>query len=258
MTAQVPADRAEAALRDFLLDLLRGWPDWLRAVYRLTCDAVGAAAARVPEERERDEKRAAELGRQIANFVAAVAGGLTSAAVVGGLQAAEAEKAAIDARLTANAAIDPAAVAMPDEAWVAARLGEWVDGAAGADGPCSLLRLALASAVAEPVVAAGKARVRAAAVPGAGVGCARRCGRRRTARGGPRLSAGGGRGRQPGVRHRPGRADGDGSVGAADRGVARRGVIWTEIVRRTGMDLNRVYVAWKRYTGEAGDASPAA
>jgi DNA invertase Pin-like site-specific DNA recombinase len=258
MTAQVPADRAEAALRDFLLDLLRGWPDWLRAVYRLTCDAVGAAAARVPEERERDEKRAAELGRQIANFVAAVAGGLTSAAVVGGLQAAEAEKAVIDARLAAHAAVGPAAVALPDEGWVAARLGEWAEGAAAADGPQSLLHLALASAVAEPVVAAGKVRgflrlrfrVRAWATLAAAAGTALPsavCGLvpEEADDGGPEFTI-------------------DlGGPTAMDRWAPQiaawraDGVTWAEVARRTGMDLNRVYRAWKRFT-DAGGPSPAA
>jgi len=32
------------------------------------------------------------------------------------------------------------------------------------------------------------------------------------------------------------------------------GTTWEEIVRRTGMDLNRVYVAWKRHTGAMDDS----
>lgn len=258
MTAQVPANRAEAALREFLLGLLRGWPEWVRAVYRLTCDAVHAAVERVPEDRERDARRSAELGRQIAHFVTAVAGGLTSPAVAAELQAAEAEKAEIDARLAANA-VAPTAVVLPDEAWVAARLGEWAEGAARADGPESLLRLALASAVAEPVVAAGKARgfvrlrfrVRAWAALAAAVGDA--------------LPAA--------VRDLlPESADDAspeftidlGGPTAMDRWAPQiaawraEGVIWAEIVRRTGLDLNRVYVAWKRYTTASSDTPPTA
>lgn len=259
MTAQVPADRAEAALRDFLLDLLRGWPDWLRAVYRLTCDAVRAAAARVPEERDRDARRAAELGRQIANFVAAVAGGLTSAAVASGLQAAEAEKAAIDARLVAHAAVGPAAVTLPDEGWVAARLGEWAEGAAGADGPQSLLQLALAAAVAEPVVAAGKTRgfvrlrfrVRAWAALAAAAGTALPAAVRGLV---PEAADGGS----------PEFTIDLGGPTAMDRWAPQiaawraDGVTWAEVVRRTGMDLNRAFVAWKRFTGATGSESPAA
>jgi site-specific DNA recombinase len=34
MATQVPADRAEKELTSFVLGLLRGWPEWVRAVYR--------------------------------------------------------------------------------------------------------------------------------------------------------------------------------------------------------------------------------
>jgi hypothetical protein len=33
------------------------------------------------------------------------------------------------------------------------------------------------------------------------------------------------------------------------------GVTWTEIVGRTGLDLNRAFIAWRRYTG-ARSAGP--
>jgi hypothetical protein len=36
------------------------------------------------------------------------------------------------------------------------------------------------------------------------------------------------------------------------------GVTWEEIVRRTGLDLSRAYVAWRRYTGATGDDPQAA
>lgn len=51
---------------------------------------------------------------------------------------------------------------------------------------------------------------------------------------------------------------------AMDRWVPRvagwraAGVTWEEIVRRTGMDLNRVYVAWTRYGGPTDESRPAA
>lgn len=190
--------------------------------------------------------------------MAAVAGGLTSAAAVSGLQTAEAEKAAIDARLAAHADVDPAAVALPDEGWVAARLVEWAKGAAGADGPQSLLQLALASAVAEPAVATGKARgfvrlrfrVRAWAALAAAAGTALPAAVRGLVPeaaddGGPEFTI-----------------DLSGPT-AMDRWAPQiaawraDGVTWAEIVRRTGMDLNRVYRAWKRFT-DAGGTSPAA
>ena len=75
MASQVPADRAEQVLIDFLTDLLRGWPDWLRAVYQRTRELVQEAAARVPEQHEQDSKHLAEVRRQIDNLVAALANG---------------------------------------------------------------------------------------------------------------------------------------------------------------------------------------
>jgi len=159
VTAQVPAGRAEEALTAFLLDLLRGWPEWMRALYRLTCDAVRAAADRVPEERERDARRAAELDRQIRNLVGTLADGrLTSAVVAARLREAEAEQVEVDRRLAGYAEAGSAAVALPGEGWVAARLREWAARAASGDGPSSLLRPALTSVTAELVVATGKKR----------------------------------------------------------------------------------------------------
>lgn len=259
MTTQVPADRAEGALTEFLLDLLRGWPDWMGALFRLTCDAVRAAADRVPAERERDARRADDLDRQIRNLVDALAAdGLTSPAVATRLREAEGEKAEVDRRLVGYAAVGSAAVALPDEAWVAARLGEWAARTASAAGPESLLRLALASAAAEPVIAAGKTR-----------GFVRL--RVRVDAWGA-LAAAAGDSLPATVRHAPA-APADpgpefsldlGEPTAMDRWAPRiaewrvAGVTWEEIVRRTGMDLNRVFVAWKRYTGATGDGPQAA
>jgi hypothetical protein len=259
MTAQVPADRAEETLTAFLLDLLRGWPVWMRTLYRLTRDAVTAAAARVPEERERDTRRASELDRQIQNLVDALAGGgLTSAAVAARLREVEAEKAAVDRRIAVYADAGSAALALPDEGWVAARLGELAGRAAAGVGPDSLLRFALTSASAEPVVAAGKKhgfirlrfRVNAWGV----------------------LVAAAGTSLPAVVRHRAAAPDADepeftldlGEPTAMDRwapqiaGWRAAGVTWEEIVRRTGMDLNRVYVAWKRCTGATDGSLPTA
>jgi hypothetical protein len=59
MAGQVPADRAEQALTGFLTDLLRGWPDWLRAVFQRTRELVQEAAALVPEQHQQDSKHLA-------------------------------------------------------------------------------------------------------------------------------------------------------------------------------------------------------
>jgi hypothetical protein len=259
VTTQVPAGRAEGALTAFLLDLLRGWPEWMRTLYRLTCDAIRAAAERVPEARERDARRAAELDRQIRNLVDALAdGGLTSAAVTARLREAEAEKGEVDRRLAGYTDASPAAVVRPDEASVAARLGDWAARAAAGEGTDSLLRLALGSVAAEPVVAVGKRR-----------GFVRL--RFRVNAWGALAAAAGDSLPAP-VRHPPSAPEAPvpefaldlGEPTAVDRWAPRiaawraAGVTWEEIVRRTGMDLNRVYVAWRRHTGAAGGDRPAA
>ncbi len=248
VTAQVPADRAEKALADLVLGVLRDWPEWVRDVYRRTCAAVRAAAERVPEERSRDEKRLAELDRAIGNVVAALANGLDSPAVRVRLRADEAKRAEVEKRLAGYAALGSTAVDLPDEEWVAARLAEWADRAAAADGPGALLRHALAALTAEPVVAVGKARgfvrlrvrVRAWAALVAALGDALRvppdalsCGPDGTS---PEfvLDLGG-----------PTPTDAWAERIAEWRAA---GMTWPEIVRRTGLDLNRAYRAWKRFT----------
>jgi hypothetical protein len=258
MTTQVPADRAEAALTTFLLDVLRGWPGWMRALYRLTCDAVRAAADRVPAEQERDVCRATELGREIDNLVGVLAGGLSSPAVVARLRAAEAEKAEVDRRLAGYAEAGSAAVALPDEAWVGTKLGEWATRAASGDGPASLLQTALTSVTAESVVAAGKTR-----------GFVRL---RFRVNAWAALAAAAGDSLPAAVRHLLSAPDEPvlefaldlGAPTAMDRWAPQivewraAGVTWDEIVRRTGLDLNRAFVAWKRFTGATGGESPAA
>ena len=260
MTAQVPADRAEEALTKFLLDILRGWPVWMQTVYQLTCDAIRAAGARVPADRDRDSRRAGELERHIGNLVDALAEGrLTSAAVTARLRTAESEKAEIDARLAGYAGIDLTTVALPAEVWVAARLGEWAERVAASDGPEALLRLALAAVEAEPVIAPGKTRgfvrlrfrVNAWRAFTGAVGDALPAAVRSLFSESPDDSG-------------PEFTLDMGEPTAMDRWAPQiaawraGGVTWEDIVRRTGMDLNRVYRAWKRHTGATGDAPPTA
>jgi hypothetical protein len=147
---------------------------------------------------------------------------------------------------------------VPDEVWVAARLGKWAARSATDANLESLLRLALESVAAVPVIAVGKRRgfirlrfrVNARDVLAAAVGDS--------------LPA-------P-VRRLPSAPDGPGpefTLGlgeptAMDRRAPRvaawraQGVTWEEIARRTGMGLHRVYDAWKRHTGAAGGDKPAA
>jgi hypothetical protein len=254
MTAQVPADRAERALTEFLLDHLRGWPGWVADVYRRTRAAVQSAAERLPDERDRDERRAAELGKRIDNLVSALAdGGVTSSAVVTRLKQLEQEKAEIDHRL-ATADDEADAIPLPDAEWVSTQLAEWAERAAASESD-SFLRDALQAVTAEAVVAPGKRRgfirlyfrVNAWAALAAAMGAA-----------------------LPAAVRPPESADEDtspeftldlGGPTAMDRWAPRiaawraAGITWVDIVRRTGLDLNRVHLAHKRYTAAVAESS---
>jgi len=259
MATQVPATRAENALVAFLLDLLRVWPGWMRLVYRQTCEAVRVAAARVPQDRERDFQRTAELSRQIENLINALANGcLTSPAITGRLRDAEREKAELDARLAGYHNADRSKAQMPDETQVAQLFEEWVNRLA--TDPGSLLRVALSSVAADPVIVPGKKRgfarlrfrVRAWETLVAALGEHLPAAVLSQL---PKLEAGQG--------DEPEFTIDLGEPTTMDRWtpeiVAWRaaGVTWKEIVHRTGMDLNRVFIAWKRATG-ATDSHPAA
>jgi hypothetical protein len=215
----------------------------------------------VPVERERDEKRLAELRRQIDNLVTALADGtLTSAAVNSKLPAAEREATELEGRLTEAEPFDQTAVLLPDEEWVKGQLGAWASGLTEKSAAAVALREAVDWIAAEAVVAPGKKR-----------GFVRLRFRLRTWR----VFAAAIRGRLPqAVRRLVSTPDGVaespeftldlGRPTEMDRWAPQiaawraDGVTWPEIVRRTGMDLNRVYVAWKRYTEYGGDGTSAA
>jgi hypothetical protein len=251
MTTQVPAVRAEGELTAFVLDLLRGWPEWVGQVYRRTCAIVREAAARVPDERERDRKRAAELGQQIDRLLdLSVAGGGDSPALAKRLREAEREKADTDARLAASAGLDTAAVDLPDERWVADRLAVWVGGADVTDESAPLLRHAVVGLTAEAVVAPGKTRgyarlrfrVNAWAALTAALGDALPAAVR------PFLAAPPDNGDAPEFVIDLGRPTAMDEWAPRIVGWRAEGVTWAEIVARTGMDLNRVCRAFKRHT----------
>jgi len=243
-------------LTGFVLDLLREWPEWVGQVYRRTCDLVREAAARVPDERERDRRRAAELGQQIDRLLdLSAAGGGDSPALVNRLLAAEREKAAVDARLTASAGL-AAVVDLPEEGWVSGRLAAWAGTAVDEDGP-ALLRHAVVGLRAEAVIAPGKKRgfprlrfrLNAWAALTAALGDALPAAVR------PFLSL------PPESTDTPEFVLDLGQPTKMDAWAPRiaewrtAGVTWHEIVTRTGMDLNRAFVAWKRYTGVTANAS---
>lgn len=262
MTNQVPADRAEQALLDHLVTLLQGWPDWLDAVYGRTCELVREAAARLPEQYGQDGKQLAEVRKQITHLVMALADGtLLSAAVKTKLGELEEESRRLQKRLDGFDVVRQGEEVLPDRAWLAAQLGRWVGELKGdVTQAAAVLHQALGRVTAHAVVAPGKRRgymqlrfrVQAWDTLRALMG--------------DRTPAG-----LQASNPSEGEADASaecvlnlGEPTAMDRWAPQiaawraEKVTWEEIVWRTGLDLNRAFIAWKRFTaassGETGAA----
>lgn len=248
MATQVPADQAEEALTGFVTDLLSSSPEWLRGVYQRTRTLLQEALAELPEQHLRDSKRLAEVERRIDNLVAALAEGtLGSAAVKEKLAALEAEARQLRERIEGYEKLRAGEVALPDDEVLAAELGQWVSVLNGdRTRAACVLRQAVGLVAAHAILAPGKQR-----------GYAQLRFRIRTWEAlravlGDRLP------------------DGFCTLASADQSPEfvidlgqptvmdrwapqiaawrAEGVTWPEIVRRTGLDLNRAFLAWKRYT----------
>jgi site-specific DNA recombinase len=244
--AQVPAEPAERAVAGLLAEMLMAWPEWLRRQYELTAAAVAEAAAGAGERRGQDARRLALVEGQIRNLVGALADGqLDSPAVRERLVGAEREAAELRARLAAPVV---SAVGLPDEAWVKERLAKWAFGLAdGGPEAARLLRAAVASVTATAVVAAGKkrgfarltVRVNAAGALLAALG--------------GKLPAGAAEALAAGGSEPPAFVLDLGGPTQLDHWgpqIARwraEGVPWKEIAARTGLDLNRAWIAGRRY-----------
>jgi hypothetical protein len=257
VAAQVPAEKAEQALIDYLTQLLCGWPEWLADLRRRVEELLRQQAEAVPAELAGLRQRLTEIGRQIDNLVAALADGtLRSAAVQRKLAALEGERDEIQRQVEVRQGQVRSAVSLPEESWLRERLCSWSQGLAAEETRALAqgLRQALTPVRAEPVLACGKKRgfvrlrfrVRGwdllAAV--AGASCAWPGGAAAAADTTASLS--------------PEVTIDLGEPTALDRWAPRiaawraAGVPWKEIVLRTGLDLNRAYRAWKRYSASSG------
>jgi hypothetical protein len=258
MTAQVPADRAEQALIGYLTDLLSAWPDWLRAVYQRTRELVQAAAEQLPAEQEQARKRLDEVRRQIGNLVGALADGtFASAAVKDTLAGLEREAEDLQRQLDGYAALLRSQVALPDNALLARELCRWAERLNG-DVPqaASILRRALGSVASHAILAPGKKRgyvqlrfrvrgwdalreVLGDQLP-EGVAAA--------------LAPAAEGGLSPEVQLDLGQPTEMDRWAAQIAAWRAEGVTWEEIARRTGLDLNRAFRAWKRITASQSEA----
>jgi len=257
MAAQVPASRAEQALTQFLTDMLSTWPDWLGDLYERVRQLVSDAAAEAPYQQDQDFKQLMEVKRKEKNLIDALADGrLTSAAVQQHLKELEMEAEQLQRRVDSYQQLHQ--VDLPEDHLLADELREWTMGL-GEDTilAARVLRQAVGTVAAHAIVAAGKRRGYIQL--------------RFRINGWETLQAVLG-GRIPqSLKQYPIPDDGNtlgqsmeftldlGQPTSMDYWAPKiaawraQGVKWKEIVQRTSLDLNRVFIAWKRHTENQGE-----
>jgi hypothetical protein len=259
MAGQVSVERAERALLEFASRLLTAWPPWLEAAAASFREAVAGAAGRLPEALQVDEAHLAEVRRRIDNLVSQLEdGGRESPALRRRLDDLEREEKATSGRVEQGRQSLEAAVAMPDDSWIRARLAELSPLLADDRRRAApLLRRLLGRVTAETVLAPGKVRgyirlhvsldarssleeVLGGQLPGSVLALA-----------GPANGAGptafqidlGG----------PSRSD----VLAPEIAALRaEGTTWQEIGRITGLGTSNAHKVWKRWTVARQSAPP--
>jgi DNA invertase Pin-like site-specific DNA recombinase len=158
-TFVVPAEIAEETVVSKLTGLVADWPDWICEVHKLLLRYLEEQVAEKPGIQEKNQRRLAELRKQIGNFNHAIAnGGAASTSIMNSLLSAERDAAELEAKLAAMAEIAVCAMAMPDEVWVKAQLQQWSNRLADSETTAVAIREAVASLTAEAVVPPGKKR----------------------------------------------------------------------------------------------------
>jgi len=249
MNTQVPIEKAELALKDFLTEQLCEWPEWMKAVCERVRENLLRSSVAFPARVEEGRRKLGDIQKRIDNLVLAISDGLgESKALKTQLLILEREQGELleqHERLTNETKQE---IRIPDDETVADLICEWAH--SSVDDPAILagvFRSAVVPVRVYPVISPGKQR------------------------GYPRLVF---------------RVNGWGVLQSAFRDevnevtetektvdqmsspeftldlgkptemdrwaeqiVAWRneGVKWEEIVERTGMDLNRVCIADKRY-----------
>jgi len=248
---QVPADVAETAVVNAISHLVAGWPEWIREVHARLKEQLIRAAKQIPVARAEDERRLAERSKQRDNLVDALSqGGAASSGIVNRITTIEREIAEIEARLESQLLPSEKDLELPSEQWVREQIADWSQSLSDRQKVAMAIREALKQIDARPVIAPGKKRgyveltlhYQAWELFRTAIGKAMP------------LSVQNLLPKTQDVSAPPMEVIALGEPTAMDRWapeIARwreEGVIWEEIVRRTGMDLNRVYLAWKRYT----------
>ncbi len=160
MASRVLVPRAEAAILDFVSEILSAWPDWLQSAARVMCNAVNEFAEKIPERLQDDHDRLLLLEKQINNLVDLLAdGSKESAALRERLDRTEAEVEQLRVRIAEGQRTQLSTAAMPDDMWILEKLLNLAPLLRGDPAQTAiLLRRLLGQVTAEAVVAPGKSR----------------------------------------------------------------------------------------------------
>ena len=247
----MPVERAEVAVLGFLAKLLTAWPEWLDETLAAMRQQIEEVAHRIPDELSGNESRLRDVDSQVSNLVDALADGrLQSQAVRSRLDDAEREAVQLRKKIDDARKLLSAPVDLPENKWIQEQLSK-LAGVIREGGFESslLLRKIVGNIEADQVIPPGKTR-----------GYARL---RFRIRGWEALKAALAatdfRGSLDALM--PSSAGDDsteefvidlGGPTTMDKWAPKiaemraAGIKWKEIVRITGLDLNRAYRAWKR------------
>lgn len=250
VSAHVPAKVAEAALVAFVTNILCSSPSWLETLFERTCAVIRSRRSEIPQQVLGRQRQLSQIENQINNLVEALANGnLKSSSVRCELERLEGEAELLRNEVDESRKLmDNKNALMPDRKWLRGELARLVQDFADSRKAALVLRQALGKVRAEALIAPGKKRcgsfrlhfhVQAWALLKGFLGNMTTL-----------------------LESNHFAADTDVSppfeiqLGSptkldiwAPKIVAWReqGVTWKEIVRRTGLDLNRAYIARKRY-----------
>jgi site-specific DNA recombinase len=246
---QVRASDAERAVIERVTQLLSGWPEWMNSLTQRVRELVLKAAEQLPAEQAKLERELAVLLKQRGHVTDAIKHGGSIPVLVEQLHELEWQLATRDSRLAQIRVPIASDIELPSREWVEQQLATWIESLADPQRVAIALSEAIECIEARPVLAPGKKHgyVELTIQFGqwelfrAAVGNAWPLAIRNVV---------------------PATMDSSetgteviavGEPTPMDRWAAQivewreQGVKWKDIVVRTGMDLNRVYRAWKRY-----------
>ena len=121
MTTTIAIVKAEKAILDFLDGVLLSWPEWVAKALAEMRRVIQETATRIPAEITADEKRLAQLEKQIENWADSLAE-VRSQTIANRLAVAEVEAEGLRKRIEHARQMLAGPVAMPDDAWITAQL----------------------------------------------------------------------------------------------------------------------------------------